>query len=149
MATHGLPAWPWAGTLAEALPPPERLLLDGARLWSTAARHGQAPLPAARLPFITEGAETALRPLDALMRAVHGALPVGCPLCPQVASPEAVLLLYCALVQRGARREALALLLRHMPPDATQAALAAAIALGIAFAQAGLLLRHPLRPAPR
>lgn len=145
MATHGLPAWPWAGTLAETLPPPERLLLDGARLWTAAACRGEPPFPAPRLPFITEGAEAALAPLDALMRAMAGMLPPTCPLCPQVAPGEATLLLGCALTQRGARREAFALLLHNLPPLAAQGALAAAMPLGIAFARAGLLLRNPLR----
>ena len=145
MATHGLPAWPWADTLAEALPPPERLLLDGIRLWTAAARRGEPPLPAPRLPFIAEGAETALLPLDALMRSAGDALTAACPLCPRVAPAEARLLLGCALTQRGARREAFALLLQHLPPVAAQEALAAAIPLGIALARAGLLLRNPLR----
>ena len=149
MATHGLPTWPRAGTLACALPPPERLLLDGLRAWAAAAARGQAPLPAARLPFIAEGAGAALAPLDGLMRALAGGLPVACPLCPRVAPAEAVLLLGCALVQRGARRDALVLLLHHLPPGAAQAALPAAIPLGTALAQAGLLLHNPLRPRPR
>ena len=145
MATHGLPAWPWADTLAETLPPPERLLLDGIRLWAAAARRGEPPSPAPRLPFIAEGAEAALAPLDALMRAAGDALTSACPLCPRVAPAEARLLLGCALTQRGARREAFALLLHHLPPVAAQEALAAAIPLGIALARVGLLLRNPLR----
>ncbi len=144
MATRGLPAWPWAGTLAEALPPAERLLLDGARLWSEAARRGHPPLPAARLTFIAEGAADAVAPLDALLRAA-APIAAGCPLCPRVAPAEATLLLGCALAQRGAQREALALLLRHLPPGAAQAAVAAATQLGDALARAGLPLRNPLR----
>ncbi len=149
MATHGLPAWPWAGTPTEDLPPPERLLLEGARLWAVAAREGHPPLPAPRLPFLTEGAEAALLPLDALMRALGGALPPACPLCPCIAPQEATLLLGCALIQRGARREALALLLRHLPPATAYAVMPAAIHLGIALGRAGLLLRNPLRPVQR
>lgn len=145
MATHGLPAWPWTGTLAEALPPPERLLLDGARLWAAAARAGHPPLPAPRLPFIAEGAEAALGPLDAVMRAMGGALLPGCPLCPRITPSEATLLLGCALVQRGARREALAMLLRDLPAASAQATLQVAIPFGIALARAGLLLHNPLR----
>ncbi|TCZ55075.1 hypothetical protein [Roseicella aquatilis] len=145
MATRGLPAWPWTGTLAEALPPPERLLLDGARLWAAAARMGHPPLPAPRLPFIAEGAEAALAPLDTLMRTLEGRLPLGCPLCPRISRPEAALLLSCALAQRGARREALAVLLRELRLPAAQAAQQAAIPLGIALGRAGLLLHNPLR----
>ena len=144
MATHGLPAWPWAGTPAEDLPAAERLLLDGARLWADAARHGHPPLPAARMTFIAEGTADAIAPLDALLRAI-APIAAGCPLCPRVASAEAVLLLGCALAQRGAQREALALLLHHLPPGAAQDALAAAVEFGNAFARAGLLLRNPLR----
>lgn len=145
MATHGLPAWPWAGTTAEDLPAAERLLLEGARLWATAARQGHAPLPALRPPFIAEGAAAAMAPLDSLLRALDGALPIGCPLCPCVLPAEAMLLLGCALVQRGARREAQALLLRHLPPAAAGAVLQMACPLGIALAQSGLWLRNPLR----
>jgi hypothetical protein len=79
------------------------------------------------------------------MRAAGDALTSACPLCPRVAPAEARLLLGCALTQRGARREAFALMLKNLPPLAAQQALAAAIPLGIALAQAGLLLRNPLR----
>ncbi|WP_431270091.1 hypothetical protein [Dankookia sp. P2] len=113
--------------MAETLPPPERLLLDGIRLWAAAARHGEPPNMAPRLPFIAEGAEAALAPIDALMRAAGDTLTAACPLCPRVAPAEARLLLGCALTQRGARREAFALLLHHLPPLAAQEALAAAI----------------------
>ncbi|MDO9707399.1 hypothetical protein [Paracraurococcus lichenis] len=145
MATHGLPAWPWAGTPVDDLPPAERLLLEGMRLWTAAARQGHAPLPALRPPFVAEGAAAAIGPLDALMRALGGTLPTDCPLCPRVLPAEAVLLLGCGLVQRGARREAQAVLLRLLPPAAAQAMLAAACPLGIALAQAGHWLRNPLR----
>jgi hypothetical protein len=147
MATHGLPAWPWADTPAEALPAAEALLLEGLRAWAEAARQGHPPLPALRLPLIAEDAAEAIAPLDALLRAFAAAGPPAacCPLCPRVAPAEAMLLLSCALVQRGARREALALLLRQLPPGAAYAAMPAAIHLGIALARAGLLLRNPLR----
>ena len=58
------------------------------------------------------------------------------------------LLLGCALTQRGARREGLALFLRWLPPGGAHAAMPAAIHLGIALRAAGLVLRNPLR-APR
>src|SRR4051794_10979635 len=114
MATHGLPAWPWAETLTDDLPRAERLLLDGMRLWTEAARTARAPMPAIRAIFVAEDAAAAIPAFDAWMRA----LPPGgiaCPLCPRIGREEARLLLGCALVQRGARREALALLLRHLP----------------------------------
>jgi hypothetical protein len=69
----------------------------------------------------------------------------GCPLCPGVTEDEATLLLACALTQRGARREALALFLRWLPPGGAHAAMPAAIHLGAALRAAGLLLRNPLR----
>lgn len=145
MATHGLPAWPWAGTPTEDLPAAERLLLEGLRLWAAAARQGHAPLPALRPPFIADGAAEAMAPLDLLARALHGALPFGCPLCPRVLPAEALLLLGCALVQRGARLEAQAVLLRILPPATAGEVLPAACRLGIALAQSGLWLRNPLR----
>ncbi|MBK1659495.1 hypothetical protein [Paracraurococcus ruber] len=147
MATHGLPAWPWAGTPVDDLPAAERLLLDGARLWAAAARQGHAPLPALRLPFAAEGATAAVAPLDALLHALDAALPIGCPLCPRTLPAEALLLLGCGLVQRGAAREAQAVLLRCLPAAPVAALLAGAVPLGIALAQAGLWLRNPLRCA--
>src|SRR5688500_3554900 len=68
MATHGLPAWPWTGSDAEALPTPERLLLDAARLWEAEARAGRPPIPALRLLLAAGDAPAALLPLDALLR---------------------------------------------------------------------------------
>jgi hypothetical protein len=145
MATHGLPTWPWAKAPTDDLPPAERLLLDGIRLWAAAAGAGRPALPALRLPCIAEDAAAAIAPLDALSRALAGTMAPACPLCPRVMPAEAVVLLGCALAQRGARREALALLLRHLPPMPAYAAMAAAIQLGLAFGQSGLLLRNPLR----
>lgn len=148
MATHGLPAWPWAGVAAEDLPHAERLLLDATRLWLQAARQGAPPLPAARLPLIAEGAPEAAGPLDALLRLAAPALH-GCPLHPCVTEDEAALLLACALAQRGARSEALAGLLRRLPLRQAYMAMPAAIVLGATLRQGGLLLRHALRDAAR
>jgi hypothetical protein len=147
MATHGLPAWPWADTETAELPPAEALLLEGMRRWALAARTGAATLAAMRLPFIAEDATAALRPLDALLRAVsaHGMPGIGCPLCPRSTPNEAELLLVMALAQRGSRSQALGLLLRYLPPAAAYAAMPEALNLGVAMRNAGLLLRNPLR----
>lgn len=150
MATHGLPTWPWAQDPADALPRPERLLLDGMRLWLAAVRNGHAPLPAMRAPFVAEDAGAALVPLDALLRGAvaHRPLPgFGCPLCPRVTEEEALLLLGCALAQRGAPREAVAAFLRWLPLAGACAALPQAVRLGTVLRGAGLLLRSPLRRA--
>ncbi|SDC37027.1 hypothetical protein [Belnapia rosea] len=147
MATHGLPAWPWADTETEALPPAEALLLEGMRRWALAARTGAPTLAAMRLPFIVEDAQAALRPLDALMRAVsaNGMPGIACPLCPRATPSEAELLLALALAQRGCRSQALGLLLRYLPPAAAYTAMPEALHVGVALRAAGLLLRNPLR----
>lgn len=147
MATRGLPTWPWSNVQADDLPAAERLLLDGMRLWAVAAEDGQPPLPALRLPFTAEDAAAAVVPLDALLRGISaaGPLALGCPLCPHVTEEEALLLLSCALTQRGARREALSLFLRWLPPGSAHMAMPPAIHLGIALRQAGLLMCNPLR----
>ncbi|WP_198376585.1 hypothetical protein [Neoroseomonas rubea] len=143
MSTRGLPNWPWAGAEADALPAPERMLLDGIRTWWTA----DAPLPALRLLLAAEDAATAAIPLDALLRAAP--IRACAPLCLNVNTDEAALLLACALAQRGARSEALAALLRLLPLRAAYAAMPAAIHLGAALRGAGLLLRNPIREALR
>ena len=147
MATHGLPAWPWTDTETADLPPAEALLLEGMRRWALAARTGAPTLAAMRLPFIAEEALAALRPLDALLRAVSaGGMPgIACPLCPRATPTEAELLLAMALAQRGCRSQALGLLLRYLPPTAAYAAMPEVLHLGIALRGAGLLLRNPLR----
>ena len=147
MATHGLPAWPWADTETAELPPAEALLLEGMRRWALAARTGAPTLAAMRLPFIAEDAMAALRPLDSLMQAVstNGMSGIACPLCPRATPSEAELLLAMALAQRGCRSQALGLLLRYLPPAAAYAAMPEALHLGIALRGAGLLLRNPLR----
>ena len=148
MATRGLPAWPWTRTPADDLPEPERLLLEGCRLWAAAARDGRATRLALRPPFLAEDAADAIGPFDALLRQAATLKPMsfGCPLCPGVTEDEAALLMGCALTQRGARREGLALFLRWLPPGAgAHAAMPAAIHLGAALRAAGLVLRNPLR----
>lgn len=147
MATRGLPDWPWAGTEAAALPLAEAVLLDAIRAWQQAGQDRTPPLPAAELVLAAGDATPAAVPLDALLRVAT--VRTGCPLCPRVADGEAGLLLACALAQRGARSEALAALLRLLPLQAAYAATPAAIHLGAALRQAGLLLRHPIREAMR
>lgn len=148
MATHGLPAWPWADTETAELPPAEALLLEGLRRWAMAAREGAPTLAAMRPPFIAEDAGPAARPLDALMRAVtaSGLPPIGCILCPRTTPAEAELMLAVALAQRGCRSQALGLLLRHLPPVAAYKAVPEAVYLGLALRSAGLMLRNPFRP---
>ena len=147
MATRGLPAWPWTREPADDLPEPERLLLEGCRLWAAAARDGRPTRLALRPPFLAEDAADAVGPLDALLRQAATLKPIafGCPLCPRVTEDEATLLMGCALTQRSARREGLALFLRWLPPGGAHAAMPAAIHLGAALRAAGLVLRNPLR----
>ena len=146
MATTGLPHWPWTGAEADALPPAERLLVDALRAWARAARRGEPALPALRSLLATEDAGPAAEPLDALLRALaQHPLTLGCPLCPRLVGEEPALLLAIACAQRGPRREALACLLRRLPPPEAYAATAAAITLGAAFRRAGLLLADPWR----
>lgn len=151
MASYGLPAWPWSDALVDELPAPERLLTDALRLWGHEVARGAPSLPALRILLAAEGAEAAAGPIEALLRTVAriaGHPPaLGCPLCPRLRPDEAELLLACALAQRGARGEALAALMRWLPPLPAYAAMPTAIHLGAAFRRAGLLLRHPLRDA--
>ncbi len=149
MATTGLPHWPWKAAEADALPEPERLLLDAARAWAEAARRGAPTLPALRHILATENATEAAVPFEALLRtlAAHG-LRLGCRLCPRLAPDEAALLLTLACAQRGPRREALACLLRRLPPFEAYAATATAIALGSALRRAGLRLADPWAARP-
>lgn len=145
MATRGLPLWPWTDAEADALPVPERLLLDAARAWAAAARTGMPALPAMQRVLAAEDAQAAGPALDALLRALARAHPLtlGCPLCPRLVGEEPPLLLATALAQRGPRREALACLLKRLPNLEAYAAMAAAIAVGVAFRRAGLLLADP------
>lgn len=151
MATHGLPAWPWADTPTEDLPPAEGLLLEGMRRWAGAARRGDPTLAALCPPFIAEDAAAAIGPLDTLLRLAARLHPLdfGCPLCPRTTGEEARLLLACALAQRGARQEALAGFATWLPPAGAYAAMGPAIHLGAALRGAGLVMRHPLHAAAR
>jgi len=145
MATRGLPAWPYTGAAPEDLPTAERLLIDAARSWADACRRREAPLPVITRLLVTEGAEKAGPAIDALLRTLAEAAPLtlGCPLCPRLVGEEPPLLLAAALVQRGARREALACLLKHLPNRHAYAAVAAMIGLGCAFRRSGLCFTDP------
>ncbi len=145
MATRGLPTWPFTEAEPEELPPAERLLIDAARAWAHACRQGEPPQPAMRRLLATEGAETAAPALDDLLRALAEAAPLtlGCPLCPRLVGEEPPLLLAAALAQRGARREALACLLKRLPNPLAYRAMAATIGLGCAFRAAGLRFADP------
>jgi len=145
MATHGLPAWPWTAAPADALPPPEALLLEGMRRWGCANRQGRPTLAAARLPFVTEEVGAAAPALDAVLRAGGGHFLLAGPLAPHLEGDEPALLLGFALAQRGPRREALAAFLRLLPPAPAYAATGAALSLALVFRRAGLLLTSPLR----
>ncbi len=151
MATRGLPAWPWARTCPDDLPPTERLLLEAMRLWQAARHAGTPPFATLRLPLVAEDAGAAAAPLDRLLGLAAAARPEGpgiaaCPLCPRVTATEAMILLALAAAQRGTPAEALALLTQWLPPGAAPAGLREAATLGAALRQAGLLLLHPLRP---
>lgn len=145
MATRGLPSWPYTGIEPDSLPPAERLLIDAARAWTAACRHGEPTEPAIRRLLVPESAEAAAPALDAMLRALAQVAPLtlGCPLCPRLVGEEPPLLLIAALAQRGPRREALACLLNRMPGAQGYAAMAAAIHLGCAFRQAGLRFADP------
>lgn len=152
MATRGLPTWPWARTCPDELPAPERLLLETMRAWHAARRADAPTLAALRLPLIAEGAGAAAGPLDRMLGLAAEARPEGigiaaCPLCPHVTPAEAMILLGCAIAQRGAAAEALAVLALWVPGTAP-ILLPQAAALGAALRHAGLLLALPPR-APR
>lgn len=148
MATRGLPAWPFTATAPDDLPTAERLLLDTARAWAAACARREPPVPVMRRLLATECAEAAAPALDALLRALAEAAPLtlGCPLCPRLVGEEPPILLAAALAQRGARREALACLLKRLPNPQAYAAMAAAIGLGTNFARAGLRFADPWVP---
>lgn len=148
MAARGMVDWPWNGVEAEALPPAERLMLDGFRRWHRAAAEAHPPLPALRLLLAAEGAQAIAPAIDALLRLTPAAT-IGCPFCPRVTQDEAALLLLCALAQRGARSEALAAALRLLPLRAAYEALPPVIMAGAELRSLGLLLHNPLRQAIR
>lgn len=142
MATHGLPAWPWTRHPVAELPAAERLLLDAARAWAQAARLGHPPSPALQRLLVTEDAASAAVPLDALLR-LTGTEGVGCAFCAQATEAEAWLLLSCALVQHGAKAEALAQFLRRLPLPNAYRAMPPALGLGVMFRRAGLVFARP------
>jgi hypothetical protein len=146
MATHGLPTWPWADTTIDNLPPPEALLLEAMRRWACAARSGTPPMRACQPPLVAEDVGEAAWALDAALRArTQQIFAIAGPLHPRLMGDEPALLLAFSLAQRGPRREALAALLRLMPPGNAYEALGHAISLGMAFRRAGLLLANPWR----
>ncbi len=151
MATHGLPVWPWTEAEADALPAPERLVVDAARAWAAAAHRREPPVPALQRLMATEDAAHAAPALDGLLRALANAHPLtlGCPLCPRLIGDEPALLLSVAMAQRGSRGEALATLLRRLPPPHAYAAMGAAISLAVGLRRVGLLLADPWKPCPR
>jgi hypothetical protein len=93
----------------------------------------------------TGRAEAVAGPLDALLRAAAQAHPLtlGCPLSPRLVGDEPPILLAAALAGRGARREALAFLLKRLPNPQAYAATAAAIVLGCTLRSAGLRFADP------
>lgn len=120
------------------LPEPEALLLDALR----AAAPAPAPRHAAGIVLAARGAAAAAPAIAALAAGGAAWRPA---LCPRVGEEEALLLAAVALAQRGARREALALLCRALPPVDAYRAMAQAIAIGAAFRVAGLALACPWR----
>ncbi|MBP0445623.1 hypothetical protein J8J14_12635 [Roseomonas sp. SSH11] len=145
MATRGLPNWPWKGVSPEELPPAEAVLLEAIRSWVEATRSGAPPLPALRLPLVTEDLGEAAEALEALLRALACPGSMGCRLCPRVTPAEGTVLLGLGLAQRATRREALATFLQLAPPAAAYAAIGPALAIGLVMRRAGLLLANPLR----
>lgn len=123
---------------ANDLADPESLLLDALR----AAAHAPAPCHAAGIVLAARGAAGAAPAIAAL---ATGGAPWRPALCPEVGAEEEVLMAVVALAQRGARREALALLCRALPPVHAYRAMAQAIAIGAAFRVAGLALACPWR----
>jgi len=144
MTTTGLPDWPWAGVEAASLPAAERLVIDAARAWAAALHQGRPQPLALREVLMAEGAEAATDALDAALRQLaQNPLTLGCPLCPRLIGQEALLLTILAAAQRHRRMEALALLLRHLPPRPAYAAMAALVSTAAGLARAGLRLREP------
>jgi hypothetical protein len=122
------------------LPEAESLLLDALR----AAAMAPAPRHAAALVLAARDAARAAAAVSAL--AAGAARPdLRAPLCPRVGPEEEVLLGAVALAQRGARREALALLCRVLPPVEAYRAMAQMIAVASCFRIAGLSLGCPWR----
>jgi hypothetical protein len=120
------------------LPDPDALLLDALR----AAAHASAPRHAAGIVLAARGASAAAPAIAALATGTDAWRP---PLCPTVGAEEATLIAAVALAQRGARREALALLCRALPPVEAYRAMSQAIAIGAAFRAAGQAFGCPWR----
>lgn len=120
------------------LPEAEALLLDALR----AAAHAPVPRHAAGMVLATRGASAAAPAIAALATGMAVWRP---SLCPAIGPEEATLVAAVALAQRGARREALALLCRSVPPLEAYRAMSQAIAIGTAFRMAGLALGCPWR----
>ncbi len=93
------------------LPDAEALLLEAAR----SAAASDSPAAAAALVLAAQGAAATARAVAALAAAVPAGV-FAHRLCPQVGTEERFLLAACALAQRGARGEALAVLCRVLPP---------------------------------
>lgn len=120
------------------LPEAEALLLDALR----AAADAPVPRNAAGVVLAARGASAAAPAIAALATGTQVWRPT---LCPSIGPEEATLLAAVALAQRGARREALALLCRCLPPIEAYRAMSQAIAIGAAFRIAGLALGCPWR----
>lgn len=122
------------------LPEAEALLLDAVR----AASASGSPAHAAALVLAARGVAAA----GAAVAALAAAAPEGvfrAPLCPRLGEGERRVLAACALAQRGARGEALAVLCRALPPLPAYRAMAALIGIGRAFRLAGLGFGCPWR----
>ncbi len=132
--TTRIPIWPQADTEVDALPEPERLLLDAARGWASPG----GP-PTARMILATAGAQHLLPALDAALRPLTGLRP-GCPLCPRLSAAEGAWLAAVAVAQGPNRGIALALLQALAPPIPAYQAMPAMVGLACGMARLGLRL---------
>lgn len=122
------------------LPEAEALLLEAAR----SAAASDSPAAAAALVLAAQGAGTAARAVAALAAAAPAGV-FAHRLCPRLRAEERFLLAACALAQRGARGEALAVLCRVLPPLPAYRAMAALIGIARGFRLAGLVFACPWR----
>ena len=150
MATRGLRNWPYTETGPQDLPSAELALLDAARGWEQARRHGEPAHPRVNIILAAEGATAATPAVNEMLQsmATDRSLRLGCPLCPRLTGDESLALLAVALAQRGARREALGFLLAALPRFQAFAALKSAITLGNHFRMAGLRFSDPWAVRP-
>jgi hypothetical protein len=150
MATRGMRNWPYTKTDPQDLPSAELALLDAARAWEQARRRDEPTRPGVQIILAAEGAASATPALDGMLQAmaIDRPLRLGCTLCPRLTVDESLVLLAVASAQRGARREALGLLLAGLPRFHAFAALAAAIPLGCHFRMAGLRFSDPWAVRP-